>query len=107
MNSINKQKIIDTHIHLWDLNKYSYDWITNSFNKKLNKNYLLENFLEDSKLLNLQKVVHIEANINVQNNINETQWLQSIANSNVKGFPNAIIGFIDLTNKALAQWGWG
>ena len=35
MNSINEQKIIDTHIHLWDLNKYSYDWITNSSNDKL------------------------------------------------------------------------
>ena len=98
MNSFNEQKIIDTHIHLWDLNRYSYDWITNTSNDQLNQNYLLENFLEDSKLLNLQKVVHVEANINVQNNINETKWLQSIADSNVKGIPNAIIGFIDLTN---------
>jgi len=98
MNSVNEQKIIDTHIHLWDLNKYSYDWIANSFNDQLNKNYLLEDFLDDSKLLNLQKVVHVEANINVQNNINETRWLQSIADSNVKSIPNAIIGFVDLTN---------
>ena len=98
MISVNEQKIIDTHIHLWDLNKYSYDWIANSSNEKLNKNYLLENFLEDSKLLNLDKVVHVEANINIQNNINESRWLQSIADNNIKGIPNAIIGFIDLTN---------
>ena len=98
MISVNEQKIIDTHIHLWDLNKYSYDWIANSSNKKLNKNYLLENFLEDSKLLNLDKIVHVEANINIQNNINESRWLQSIADNNIKGIPNAIIGFIDLTN---------
>ena len=103
MNIVNEQKIIDTHIHLWDLNKYSYDWIINSSNNKLNKNYLLENFLEDSKILNIHKVVHVEANINVQNNINETRWLQSIANNNDKGIPNAIIGFIDLTNEHVEE----
>ena len=97
MSYINDQKIIDTHIHFWDLNKYSYDWITKSSNDQLNNNYLLENFLEDSKILNLFKVVHVEANINIQNNINETRWLQSIADNNVKGIPNGIIGFIDLT----------
>ena len=40
MNSINEQKIIDTHIHLWDLNKYSYDWIADSSNDKLKKRYI-------------------------------------------------------------------
>ena len=98
MSYLNDQKIIDTHIHFWDLNKYSYDWINKSSNDQLKKNYLLDNFLEDSKILNLVKVVHVEANINIQNNINETRWLQSIANTNVKGMPNGIIGFIDLTN---------
>jgi len=93
-----KQKIVDAHIHLWDLKKYPYSWIINSSNDQLNKNYLLKNFLEDSKFLNLDKAVHIEANINIPNNIDETRWLQSIADSNVRGIPNAIVGFVDLTN---------
>ena len=56
MNSIYQQKIIDTHIHLWDLEKYSYDWIANASNKDLKKNYLLENFIQDSIFLNIKKL---------------------------------------------------
>jgi len=56
MNSIYQQKIIDTHIHLWDLEKYSYDWIANTTNNNMKKNYLLENFIQDSISLNIKKL---------------------------------------------------
>ena len=96
MNSIHHQKIIDTHIHLWDLQKYSYDWIKSASAEKLKENYVLENFLQDSNSLNVEKAIHVQAEINTNLNIQETKWLQSIADNNTKGIPNAIIGFVDL-----------
>ena len=96
MNSIHHQKIIDTHIHLWDLQKHSYDWIKNTPIKKLKENYLLESFIQDSNSLNVEKAVHVQAEIDTNLNIQETKWLQSIADNNTKGIPNAIIGFVDL-----------
>ena len=103
MNSIYQQKIIDTHIHLWNLEKYSYDWIANTSNKGLKKNYLLENFIQDSNSLNIKKTVHVQAGINSNLNIEETKWLQFIADNNPKGIPNAIVGFVDLASKKIEQ----
>lgn len=97
MNSIYDQKIIDAHIHLWNLQINSYDWISRSLNKNLKKNYLLNDFIKDYNLLNVIKCVHIEGGINAHLSINETKWLQSLADNNSLGFPNAIIGFLDLT----------
>ena len=103
MNSIYQQKIIDSHIHLWDLEKYSYDWIANAYNKDLKKNYLLENFIQDSISLNINKTVHVQAEINSNLNIEETKWLQFIADNNPNGIPNAIVGFVDLTSEKIEQ----
>ena len=97
MNTIFNQTIIDPHIHLWDLEKNKYDWINNSSNKDHKKSYLLDDFNKDANALNLKKIVHIQAEINRELSLLETQWLQSIADKNRLGFPNAIIGFIDFT----------
>ena len=50
MISVNEQKIIDTHIHLWDFNKYSYDWITNSSYDKLKKKLFIRKFFRRFKI---------------------------------------------------------
>ena len=98
MSTILNQKITDTHIHLWDLKKKSYDWIENSSNIELKKNYLLNNFMSDVGDLKVNKVVHIQAEINKNLSLMETEWLQSLADNNTLGFPNGIIGFVDLRN---------
>ena len=96
MNSIYNQNFIDTHIHLWDLNKNSYDWINKSSVKKLQNNYLINDYFKDTDFLNINKAVHIQAEINKDQSLLETKWLQSIADNNKLGIPNAIIGFVDL-----------
>jgi len=96
MNSIYEQKIIDTHIHLWDLKKNLYEWIDKSSNANLKKDYLLNNFISDVGKLSVKKAVHIQAEINRNLSLEETRWLQSMADKNSMGFPNAIIGFVDL-----------
>ena len=99
MNSIYKQTIIDTHIHFWDLKKFSYQWIKKNQNKKLNQNYLFKNFSYDSKSLNLKKAVHVQAEIDSFLKIEETKWLQLMASKNKRGIPNGIIGYVDLSSK--------
>ena len=48
------------------------------------ENYLLENFIQDSNSLNIKKTVHVQAEINSNLNIEETKWLQFIADNNSK-----------------------
>ncbi len=93
-----QQKIIDTHFHIWDL-KNNYPWLENMNDYGLNINYFLNNFLDDAKKLNLSKSVHIQAEIIDQNKIFETEWLQKISNNHNSNFPNAIVGFVDLSSK--------
>ena len=101
MKSIYQQEIVDTHIHFWDLKKFSYNWIEKNSNSNLKNNYLLQDFQKDSSNLNIKKVVHVQAEINSSLNIEETKWLQSISDKNSKNIPNAIIGFIDLSKNNL------
>ena len=98
MRKIFEQSIVDTHIHFWDLNKNSYDWIEDSSNINLKKNYLLDDFLLDIGELKVKKAIHIQAEINRSQSLKETRWLQSIADNNKFGFPHCIIGFVDLKN---------
>ena len=99
MSKVLVQKIIDTHIHFWDLKKYPYDWITNSTNIFLKKNYLIDNFTSDIGDLNVNKIIHIQAEINRDYSLDETRSLQLLANKNSLGFPNGIIGFVDLKSQ--------
>lgn len=86
---------IDTHVHLWDLNN-EYPWIQNNINNDLKQNYLIENLMDDAKNLSLKKIVHVQAEISEKNKVKETEWLQNISDLHPLGFPNAIIGFVNL-----------
>ena len=52
--------------------------------------------LDQNLALNIDKTIHIQAEINTNLSLQETRWLQSLADSHSLGFPNAIIGFVDL-----------
>ena len=95
-------KIIDTHHHLWDMSKFSYPWLTNQVDtflgnyNKICKDYLLKDFLEDAKSINLNKSIHIQAELEHEiDPVKETIWLQSISNNNKNNrkLPNGIVGY--------------
>tara|TARA_Y100000590_G_scaffold299465_1_gene337654 strand:- start:5010 stop:5897 length:888 start_codon:yes stop_codon:yes gene_type:complete len=87
------QKIIDTHHHLWDPTSKKYDWLVSPGHEIFNNVYLLDNFTNDFKNLNVIKSVHVQGEINLSEIIYETKWLQQISDNNK--FPNAIVGFVD------------
>ena len=99
MKNIFNQKIIDTHHHLWDPTSNKYDWLVAPGHEVFNHVYLVDDYINDIKKLNIIKSIHIQAEINKSEIIYETEWLQNISNSNSSintfKFPNAIIGFAD------------
>lgn len=60
-------KIIDPHIHFWDLSLNQNLWLLNESTDLLGnlfsirKNYLMQDYLEDKNQFNIEKVIHIEA----------------------------------------------
>jgi len=113
MDDFKKRKtIVDAHHHLWDLNNNntSYAWLMVSEGEAffgdygaIRKSYLLENYLEDAKNQNVIKSVHIQAEHDDDKPVNETAWLQSIADNHPSGMPNAIVAFADFSKNNISE----
>jgi len=97
-------EITDAHHHLWDYKfKYSHGWLGSKSHpwtgdwSMLAKSYLIEDYLDDIKNQNVVKSVHVDAEWNDEpGSWGETIWLDKISNS--YGFPNSIVGHVNLNN---------
>ncbi len=97
-------RIIDAHHHLWDLDRHRYPWLAKPVvspmigdTAPLCRSYLLEDFLADAAGLELVKSVHLQAEIAPELAVEETRWLQAVADDpESKGFPHGIVAFADL-----------
>ena len=95
-------KIIDAHHHLWDIKIHDYPWLKKDPENPLSKNYLIDDFNEDIGELEVIKSVHVQREMNHENSLDETKWLQEVANKENSGNkPNAIVAYEDLTSSKL------
>jgi predicted TIM-barrel fold metal-dependent hydrolase len=101
------QRIVDAHMHLWDLDKIRYPWLTPPLPvgitgdvSSIAKTYLLDDYLRDAGgetgKLQVAKVVHVEAGANPADSLKETRWLQSIADA--RGYPQALVAHAELNS---------
>jgi predicted TIM-barrel fold metal-dependent hydrolase len=94
-------QVVDPHIHLWDLKTHHYPWLANpqtSFvgdARNLKHDYLLADLLRDAEDIDVLKLVHVDANHDPADPVEETRWLQSIADKD--GMPNGIVAGADLS----------
>jgi predicted TIM-barrel fold metal-dependent hydrolase len=102
-HSLSKPKrITDTHVHLWDRERNRYPFFEikpehESFagdTSPVLKTYVLKDYLKDVGNYPVQKVVHIQAYMEPNNPVRETEWLQGVADS--EGYPQGIVGFASL-----------
>ena len=100
-------KVIDPHVHFWDIARHRYPWMLNTTEnfsgdmRAIKKNYLVENLLQDAQDIDILKVVHIEANIDPADPVAETRWLQELAQApSHRNLPNAIVAQVDLSQTA-------
>ena len=107
-----KIAIVDSHHHLWDLNsnKTHYPWLSSNEEKaffgnfkSIKKSYLLDDYLNDAKNLNLIKSIHVQAEHDENNPIEETKWLQNISDNNNLKIPNGIVAFADFSKETVSD----
>ena len=98
-------KIIDPHHHLWDLERNPYPWLRPETPHPAGdltpicRSYRLDEYLAESTDFELQKSVHLQAEIDRSDPVRETAWLQQIADSSdSRGFPHGIVAFADLAD---------
>lgn len=93
---------VDAHVHLWDLERISYPWLTPPFSddgpngsvEPIASNYLLDDYLADAAGWNVAGIVHVDAGAAASAALNETRWLQAMADE--RGMPNGIVAFAAL-----------
>jgi len=81
-------RIIDPHVHLWDLSRARYGWLQDDplpnnpagdMTPIAHRDYLLDDYLADTAGGRVDKIVHVEAGQPMGRQLAETDWLQSLA----------------------------
>ena len=93
---------VDAHVHLWDLERISYPWLTPPFSddgpngsvEPIARTYLLDDYLADAAGWNVAGMVHVDAGAAPDAALEETRWLQGLADE--RGMPQAIVAFAAL-----------
>ena len=93
---------VDAHVHLWDLDRIAYPWLTPPFSddgpngsvEAIARTYLLDDYLADAEGWNVAGMVHVDAGAAASAALDETRWLQAMADE--RGMPNGIVAFAAL-----------
>lgn len=94
-------KVVDPHMHLWDLKRLRYAWLADpqvafsGDNRLLAHDYGPAEFRADTAGVEVLAVVHVEAAQDPANPLAETRWLQALADDG--GLPQAIVAYADLS----------
>ena len=70
-------EIIDTHQHLWDMDLFSYTWCKDY--AALNRSFRMEDYLRAISGLQIEKSVHVEADVDEPYMLDETRHLLALA----------------------------
>ena len=95
--------IVDSHHHLWDLQRIEYPWLGADYDASkfilgeyyaLCRNFLPQDFRESWGGMPVVASVHIEAECQRSLALAETQWVHEQARES--GLPNAVVAHVDL-----------
>jgi predicted TIM-barrel fold metal-dependent hydrolase len=93
---------VDPHVHLWDLKRIYYPWLTPPFSddgpngsvEPIARDYLLDDYLADAARWNVAGIIHVDAGADASAALDETRWLQGLADE--RGMPQGIVAFAAL-----------
>ncbi|MEA5083202.1 MAG: amidohydrolase family protein [Lachnospiraceae bacterium] len=80
-------KIIDTHVHMWDLSKFSLPWLDLEA-PILNQTYLLDDYckeVENHSLYEVEKIIYVEVDCAKEQKEKENEYIIALCNN-----PNTI-----------------
>lgn len=87
-------RLIDAHMHLWDLSRNRYAWLQDDplpnnpagdVSSIAHRNYLPADYLRDMAAAQVEACVHVECGLPLERQLDETDWLEET------GFPAAIV----------------
>ena len=93
---------VDAHIHLWDLARLRYPWLTPPFAddgpngsvEPIASTYLPADYRREMARWNVVGAVHVDAGADPADALAETEWLEGLAEAD--GLPTGIVAFAAL-----------
>ncbi|MEO5493665.1 MAG: amidohydrolase family protein [Sphingomonas sp.] len=93
---------VDAHVHLWQLTRLRYRWLTPPFTDDgpngnvaaIAQDYTLADYRAEAAGWTVVGMVHVEAGADPADALAETNWLESVAGAD--GKPDAIVAFAAL-----------
>jgi predicted TIM-barrel fold metal-dependent hydrolase len=94
---------IDPHFHVWELERFTYHWLTDNTGPHtgvlgpygmIRVDWPMERMVREWYGSNVIKTVHVEADYNGPDPVEETVWLDGIAD--VYGYPHGLVVYCDI-----------
>lgn len=98
---------VDAHVHLWDLGRLRYPWLTPPFADDgpngsvaaIARTYLPADYRAEMARWNVVGAVHVDAGAHPDDALAETEWLERLATA--EGMPSGIVAFAALDDPGL------
>ena len=74
--------IVDTHLHIWDLTRIHYPWLSNV--PKLNRNHLIEDYRRACSPVEVAKVVFVQCECDPAQFREEAEWVTQVAREDAR-----------------------
>ena len=98
-------RVVDPHVHFWNRETHRYPWMETVGGNFMGpcdailKTHEISDFRTDAKGVEVLKVVHVEAAHDPAAPLEETRWLQSLADAaESRGMPQGIVAYADLSS---------
>lgn len=87
-------KIVDSHAHFWNVDKFEYPWLeTDSF---LYQNFFLSDYQQATRLIPVEKIIFVECDCNPAFSLNEVAWVEEYAKIDPR--IQGIVAHVELTD---------
>ena len=84
-------EIIDTHQHLWDLSKFKLPWHKEPDTKPLQRSFVMSDYLEATKGLNVVKTIYMEVDVEPQQQSEEVAYVTDLCQRNDNPMRAAVV----------------
>ena len=84
--------IVDTHQHLWDLQRFTLPWLQGDGDHPLRRDFLMADYLAAAEGLNVTKTVYMEVNVRPDQQAQEAEYVLDLCRRDDNPMVAAVIG---------------
>ena len=84
--------VCDTHLHLWDLDKFKLPWLAGDAVQSINRSFVMKDYLKATANKNVAKAVYMEVNVASAMQTKEAEYVLAICKRDDNPMVGAVIG---------------